>query len=82
MELEIFGVKKVCIPHTSTKLKHMKFFYYTILISTMHFFYNGHLCLLNVNGITCTRLKHALHFIIVLISVQEDGTVEIRRSEL
>ena len=28
-----------------------------------------------------TRLKQALHFIIVLISIQEDGTVEIPRSE-
>ena len=30
----------------------------------------------------CTRLKHALCFITALISVQEDGAVEVLQSEL
>ena len=28
VDLENFGVKKFCIAHTSTKLKHTRFFYY------------------------------------------------------
>ena len=75
-----FRCKKLCKAQTSTKLKHMRFFTMTILLSNnwyMHlpFIAHTHARQMYVT-ITCTRLKRAFPFIscrIVLISVQDDG---------
>ena len=65
--------KKLRKVHTSTKLKHIRFFTMTILLSNNQYmqassFHSAHLCTPMYVTITCMRLKHVLHFIIVLIA--------------
>ena len=51
VDLENFGVKKFRIAHTSTKLKHTRFFTMKILLSNNYYhvssIYSGHSCMLN-----------------------------------
>ena len=73
-----FQCKKLCKAHTSMKLKHTRFLlwkvYFRIISTCIHLPFIAHIC--NIQGttcvlyitITCTRLKRALHFIIVLIA--------------
>ena len=86
IDLKIFGVKKLLKAHTSMKLKCARFCYYDNFISRemvhVSSFHSVHSYAPNVydnnmyEAQTCTSLYYTAG---VLMSVQDDGTVEVLR---